>query len=186
MSDPLAITRRWVKDIVIDLNLCPFARRPFEAETIRYTLCRATEPDTIYRDLISKIGDFALANPETDETALFIVPQGLESFDDYLDMLEDAQTALDMAGLDGMLQLASFHPDYLFEDCDDHDPANYTNRSPYPMFHLIRQDGMAAALADWIEPESIPERNIARLRAMGLREMRRRLAAITGERAESE
>ena len=83
-------------------------------------------------------------------------------------MLEDAQAALVESGLDEMLQLASFHPDYCFDGLDEDDPANYTNRSPFPMFHLIRQDGLAAALESGPDPASIPRRNIALLREMGL------------------
>jgi len=167
MSDPVAQTRCWVKEVVIGLNLCPFARQPFEAGRIRYRVCEADNADDAYRALLEEVADFARQSPEEVETGLFIVPRGLEDFGDYLDVLEDAQVALEEAGLDAMLQLASFHPDYCFEGLEEEDPANYTNRSPWPMFHLIRQDGLAAALENWPDPESIPERNEALLREMG-------------------
>jgi hypothetical protein len=172
MSDPVAQTRCWVKEVVVGLNLCPFARVPFEADTIRYRVCSAQDADGAYRALIEEVADFVQQPPDEVETGLFIVPRGLEDFGDYLDVLEDAQAALEEAGLDAMLQLASFHPDYCFEGLEEDDPANYTNRSPHPMFHLIRQDGLAAALENWPEPESIPERNVALLRDMGLAAVR--------------
>ncbi len=162
------LTRAWVGGFVVDLNLCPFARVPFEAERIRYRLCDATTPDTAYRALLQEIARFAQLSAQEWETGLFIVPHGLEDFGDYLDVLEDAQAALQESALDEMLQLASFHPDYVFEGVADDDPANYTNRSPLPMFHLIRQDGLAAALENYPDPESIPLRNEALLREMGL------------------
>ncbi len=172
MTDAIAQTRCWVKKVVIGLNLCPFARVPFEAGSIRYQLCDAVEDDAVYAALIRELADFAQLPPEEAETGLLIVSQGLSDFDCYLDVLEDAQAALEEAGLEGMLQLASFHPDYCFAGMETGDPANYTNRSPYPMFHLIRQDGLAAALESWPDPESIPQRNVALLRELGLDGMR--------------
>ena len=165
---PVEITRHWVSEVVIGLNLCPFARTPFDRGRIRYTLGAAGTRDDAYPALIREIADFARLPAEVAETGLFIVPRGLEDFSDYLLVLEDAQAAVAESGLEEMLQLASFHPDYRFEGLDEEDPANYSNRSPFPMFHLIRQDGLAAALASWPDPASIPRRNIALLREMGL------------------
>ncbi|WP_457667375.1 DUF1415 domain-containing protein [Thiolapillus sp.] len=167
MTAEVEQTRCWVKEVVIGLNLCPFACQPFEADTIRYRVCKAADADQAYRALIEEVADFVQQPAEKVETGLFIVPQGLDDFGDYLDVLEDAQAALEKAGLDDLLQLASFHPEYCFEGLEDDDPANYSNRSPFPMFHLIRQDGLAAALENWPDPEFIPERNVALLREMG-------------------
>ena len=175
MSVVIDQTRCWVKNVVIDLNLCPFARVPFEADTIRYVQCDVQDSDAVYGALIEEMADFAQCSAEQAETGLFIVSQGLGDFEDYLDVLEDAQAALEEAGMDAMLQLASFHPDYCFDGMSEDDPANYTNRSPYPMFHLIRQDGLAAALESWQDPESIPQRNVALLREKGLKYMQDRL-----------
>lgn len=173
MSNAVEQTCRWVKEVVIGLNLCPFAKAPFEAGSIRYQVCEATGDDAVYAALIQELATFAGSSPEEAETGLFIVPGGVADFDSYLDVLEDAQAALEEAGLDDMLQLASFHPGYRFEGLAQDDPANYSNRSPYPMFHLIRQDALAAALETWPEPETIPKRNIALLRRMGLEEIRK-------------
>lgn len=177
MTKAIEHTRCWVKEVVIGLNLCPFARVPFEADSIRYQVCKASEDDAVYAALIEEIAAFAQLSPDEAETALYIVPDGLWDFSDYLDVLEDAQAAIEAAGLDDLLQLASFHPDYCFEGLEMDDPANYTNRSPFPMFHLIRQDGLAAALESWPDPEAIPERNMALLRSMGVEKVKRLLAA---------
>ena len=168
MKQEVEITRRWVKQVVIGLNLCPFARTPFEAGKIRYTLGEAATLDDAYAALVREIADFAQLPAEEAETGLFILRQGLEDFSEYMLVLEDAEALLRESGLVEMLQLASFHPDYCFDGLDADDPANYTNRSPFPMFHLIRQDGLAAALESWPDPASIPGRNIALLREMGL------------------
>jgi hypothetical protein len=178
MSGPLAVTRRWVEEMVIGLDLCPFARRPFEQGTIVYQVAESHDPEAIHRELLQALADFALADPQEQETMLFIVSKGLESFDDYLDLLETARAALAESGLEAMLQLASFHPRYLFERAGEKDPANYTNRSPCPMFHFIRQDGLAAALENYPDPEGIPERNMARLRQMGFQVLQEKLARI--------
>lgn len=174
----VSATRSWIREVVIGLNLCPFAAVPMERDTIRYVVCREESPDAIYRALLAEMGHFLALPEEEAETGVFIVPSGLESFDDYLDLLYSAEQAIPEAGLSGILQLASFHPDYLFEDAPEDDPANYTNRSPFPMFHLIRSEGLTRAVAHYPEPEKIPERNIRTLRELGLAEMQRRLAAI--------
>ena len=97
-----------------------------------------------------------------------IVSHALTDFDDYLDMLEVLDDALIKAELEGVLQLASFHPDYLFADAPDNDPANYSNRSPFPTFHLIREDSLQDALENYDQPELIPENNQKKLRALGI------------------
>ena len=181
----VAATRRWIREVVIGLNLCPFAAAPMERETIRYLVCPERRPEAIYRALLAEMEVFVQLPEEQVETGLFIVPAGLESFDDYLDLLYSAEQAIPEAGLEGVLQLASFHPDYLFEGAPEDDPANYTNRSPYPMFHLIRSEGLARAVARYPDPEQIPERNIRTLRELGLAEMRRRLERVLGKAPES-
>jgi hypothetical protein len=121
--------------------------------------------------LYEEIGRLLESDPVRDatapETSLFVLSAGLNDFGDFLDLLESAQDDLEEAGLIEQLQLASFHPDYRFADVPMDDPANYTNRSPRPMFHLIRQDSLSAALAGYPDPEQIPVRNIARLRELG-------------------
>lgn len=175
-DEVIASTRLWLERMVIGLNLCPFASRPYEAGRVGFCVCNKTDPDAIYRAFLIELDGFLQANPDQVETDLFILSQGLTDFNDYLDMLALLEDALAEAGLEGSIQLASFHPDYLFEGVADDDPANYTNRSPYPMFHLIREAGLEAALAAYPNPEQIPERNMARLRELGIEGIEARLA----------
>ena len=170
-------TECWIREVVVGLNLCPFAARPLAGRRIRYQLCRETVPAAIYTGLLAEFIAF-LELPDADaETGLFIVPNGLEDFETYLEVVDAGDAAIGEVGLTGVLQLASFHPDYRFADAPVDDAANYTNRSPYPMFHLIREDALQEALADFPDPETIPLRNIETLRGLGAEVMRERLAA---------
>jgi hypothetical protein len=170
-------TRRWVEQVVVGLNLCPFAAAPMKGERIRYVHCPERDDEGIYRSLLSELETLIHLPESSAETCLFVVPEGLEDFPHYLELFHIAETVIPQAGLEGIVQLASFHPDYCFEGVEKEDPANYTNRSPYPMFHLIREAPLARALEKYPDPEAIPERNIALLRELGLAEMQRRLAA---------
>ena len=170
-------TRCWVEHVVVGLNLCPFAAAPMKGGRIRYVHCDEVAVEAIYRSLLEEM-ETLIGLPESEaETSLFVVPSGLEAFETYLDLLEVAEAAIPAAGLGGILQLASFHPDYCFDGATEEDPANFTNRSPHPMFHLIREAPLARALESYPNPEAIPERNIARLRALGLAAMSEKLAA---------
>jgi hypothetical protein len=173
----LEATRCWVEQVVVGLNLCPFAVAPMKGGRIRYVLSTEGDAEGIYRALLTEM-ETLIGLPEAEaETSLLVVPSGLRAFDDYLDLFEIAEAAIPQAGLEGILQLASFHPDYCFEGADADDPANYTNRSPHPMFHLIREAPLARALEHHSDPGAIPKRNIALLRELGLAAVRERLAA---------
>jgi hypothetical protein len=167
-TEAVALTRAWLERFVIGLNLCPFAAAPFRAERIAYATCDATSLEAIYRAFLATLHDLLTADPQEQETALLILTQGLTDFDAYLDALGLMEQALDEAGLVGVIQVASFHPNYRFANAAADDPANYTNRSPLPTFHLIREDGLAAALESCPRPELIPARNIQRLRELGV------------------
>jgi hypothetical protein len=169
----LAASRCWVEGTVVALNLCPFAAVPVEAGRIRYVVCPASDMDGIYRAILSEFE--TMLKRQDAEASLLIVPAGLECFDDYLELLEVAEEVIPEAGLEGEFQLASFHPNYRFAGSDESDPANYTNRSPYPMFHFIREASLAEALKHYPEPELIPQRNIELLQEMGLHAVQQRL-----------
>ncbi len=169
-------TRCWVEGTVVGLNLCPFAAAPVKAGRIRYVVCSESDRDGIYRSLLREFETMFNLSEEEAEASLVIVPEGLDSFDDYLQLLEVAEEVIPEAGLDGVFQLASLHPDYRFDGCDEIDPTNYTNRSPYPMFHLIREGPLEEALKTYPQPELIPERNMTLLREMGLEALQQRLA----------
>jgi uncharacterized protein len=169
----IARTRRWLSDVVIGLGLCPFAAAPYRAERIRYRVVEEADADAVYRGFLLALQELVDDGGRRWDTGLVITPTALADFDDYLDMLAVLEDALVDAGLEGEFQVASFHPHYRFEGAAADDPANATNRSPYPLFHLIREAQLAEVLAGFPDPDAIPVRNMARLRAMDPAELRR-------------
>lgn len=170
-------TQTWLTSFIIAFNICPFARREHEKNSIRY---QVVDTETIEKALTALIEEceYLDAHAET-ETTLLILPTGLDNFDDYLDMVAIAEQLLIEQDYEGIYQLASFHPTYRFEtDLDgEEDPANYTNRSPYPMLHIIRETSIDRALANYSDPENIPARNIKLTRELGLNKLRTLLAS---------
>ncbi len=155
---------RWFEQAVLGLNLCPFAHRPYQQSRIHFEL-------TVARDDSSCLSDLYLYLRELDqhpeiETLIMICPYHLEHFADYNQFLSLADQLLDQEGWSGVYQIASFHPDYQFADAPAADKANWTNRSPYPLFHLIRESMVTEALQSHPDPQSIPERNIDTLRKL--------------------
>lgn len=163
----IADTRRWMERAVIGLNLCPFAKAVHVKEQIRWTVSEATTPETLLDDLVAELQFLAEADPETVDTTLLIHPEALQDFLDFNDFLDLADAALEALELDGVLQVASFHPDYQFADAAADDIGNFTNRSPYPTLHIIREDSLDKAVAAFPEAESIFETNIETLNKLG-------------------
>ncbi|WOT04145.1 DUF1415 domain-containing protein [Shewanella youngdeokensis] len=152
-------TENWVKQVIMKYNICPFARREVERASIRYAVIDESALKTVLNALIEEC-IYLDKHPDV-ETTLFILPRGFEGFYPYLDLVDIATDLLFEQGYEGQYQLASFHPDYCFEGEPQDSAANYTNRSPYPTLHIIREASMELALANYADPESIPERNIA-------------------------
>jgi len=171
-AEAIMLTRRWLERFVIGLGLCPFAAAPYRQERIAYTVCDSESLDVIYAAFLKTLKELVLADPGGQETALLILSRGLKDFGGYLDGLAAVEQAVADAGLDGVIQVASFHPNYRFHGAPADDPANYSNRSPYPMFHLIREEGLAEALSHYREPEAIPDRNVRCLRELGIARIR--------------
>ncbi|WP_198245236.1 DUF1415 domain-containing protein [methane-oxidizing endosymbiont of Gigantopelta aegis] len=166
-NSAINLTRQWIESFIIPLNICPFAKREFQNNRIRYQCLSGQNLEDHLFNLISECR-YLDQHPET-ETTLLIYPEAFTHFDAFLDFLSLAEQLLYQHGFEGIYQLASFHPHYCFEGSDDNDPANYTNRSPYPMLHLIREASIEKALKHYpSDPESIPENNIHLLRKMGL------------------
>ncbi|MEH6576178.1 MAG: DUF1415 domain-containing protein [Amphritea sp.] len=161
------LTQEWVETIVVGLNLCPFAAPVVKDGSLRYAVSEAMDAEALVKDFLSEVELIQQAEEEDVATTLFIVPRMLEDFYDYLDMLALFEELLQDAGLNGVLQLASFHPGYLFGGVPAEDISHWTNRSPYPAFHIIREAQMSRALASFKYPEEIPERNIQLLRSLG-------------------
>lgn len=163
----IADTRRWMERAVIGLNLCPFAKAVHVKQQIRWRVSEATTPEALLDDLVAELQFLAEASPEEVDTTLLIHPEVLQDFLDFNDFLDLADAALEALELDGVLQVASFHPDYQFADADAHDIGNFTNRSPYPTLHLIREESLDKAVAAFPEAETIYETNIETLRRLG-------------------
>lgn len=163
----IAATRTWIERAVIGLNLCPFARAVHVKGQIRYVLSPAMTAEELLADLGRELQALANADPEVCDTTLLIHPRVLTDFPDYNDFLDIADAAIDELGLGGVLQVASFHPDYQFADTNVDDVTNCTNRSPYPTLHLLREDSVDRAVAAFPEAERIYEANIETLERLG-------------------
>ncbi|MSU79291.1 MAG: DUF1415 domain-containing protein [Gemmataceae bacterium] len=175
-TEIIATTRHWLSSIVIGLNLCPFAQRVFEADRIRYVVSDAVDEAGLAACLSDELKWLAAAPLATIETTLLIHPHMFGDFLDYNDFLEAADDLLVRLDLDGVVQVASFHPAYQFAETEPDAVENFTNRSPYPMLHLLREESVSAIADDEEKLLAIPERNIATLRALGLSGMLQMLA----------
>lgn len=161
--------RRWVEAQVVGMNLCPFAKRELIKDRIRFSVTEASTEEALLVDLQVELE--LLNSDKTVETTLLIHPQVLQDFYDYNQFLGYADRLLGQIGLDGVYQIASFHPDYQFGGTEPGDVENYTNRSPYPVLHLIREKSLEQAIANFPDTDKIPERNIALLKSLGWNKM---------------
>ena len=160
-------TRRWLEAAVIGLNLCPFAKAVHVKDQIRWVLSEARQPETLLAELVQELQFLADADPQQVETTLLVHPHVLGDFFDFNDFLDLADAALVELGLEGTLQVASFHPSYQFADSEPDDIANCTNRSPYPTLHLLREASIERAVASVPDAADIYERNIRTLQGLG-------------------
>lgn len=163
----IARTRAWVDHAVIGLNLCPFAKAPQVKGLVRYVVSHATDPAGLLAALIAELERLAESSAEKIETTLLIHPGVLTDFADYNDFIEVAEDTVAELDLEGVLQVASFHPQYQFADTDVDDVTNASNRSPWPTLHLIREDSIDRAVEAFPEAESIYEVNMATLEKLG-------------------
>ena len=164
----IAATQAWLRNVVIGLNLCPFAKQPFAQGRVRLRVSHASNEDELLEDLGAELVALRHAEPEVCETTLLIHPGVLDDFFDYNDFLEVADALLLELGLEGELQVASFHPDYQFADAPAEAAENCTNRSPYPMLHLLREDSVQRAVESVPDTDEIYRRNIRTLRELGV------------------
>ncbi len=171
----IAETRCWVENVVVHHNLCPFAHKPARNQTIRYVCTQASNENDLVDDLINELMLLRDADHAKLETTILVVPNCLQAFDDYNQFLNVVDMLIEQFALQGVIQVASFHPDYQFADLDEGDVRNYTNRSPYPMFHLILEENVEQARATYPDVEAIPENNMKLLKGLGIDEVRRQL-----------
>jgi hypothetical protein len=168
----ITITQNWVKEFIVGMNFCPFAKAPFTQERIRYILEESDDIDEFAKTLFRELA-YLKNNPEV-ETTLIIHPNLLNNFQEYLLFLEVAEQLLEEIGLEGIFQIASFHPDYQFEGTAPDDVENYTNRSPFPMLHILREESVSKAVDTFPNLEDIPQQNIVRLQALGIAAVKQR------------
>ena len=174
--DPIAATRNWLEKAVIGLNLCPFAKAVYVKNQVRFVLSDATTPEALVEQLAEELLLLRDTPAEQIDTTLIIHPDVLTDFLDYNDFLDNADAAVEALDLGGILQVASFHPDYQFDGTHPDDPSNCTNRSPFPTLHLLREDSVERAVAAFPDPDVIVERNIATLDRLGAEGFKRLLA----------
>jgi hypothetical protein len=165
-----AATRRWVEGFIIALNICPFAKPVLPSLEVR--VFEGEDLEALATQLERELLRFSTADPETLPTGILVTPDALEDFLDYNDFLEVADAILRQNNLDGLVQIASFHPLYRFGGVALEDPSHYSNRSPYPMFHFLREDHVEQAIEQHPDTLAIPENNVARLQDLGLEQVR--------------
>ena len=165
--DPIESTRRWLERAVIGLNLCPFAKAVHVKQQVRFVLSDATTPEALLEQLAEELVLLRDADPEDIDTTLIVHPEVLTDFLDYNDFLDSADAAVEALDLQGVLQVASFHPAYQFAGTAPDDIGNFTNRSPFPTLHLLRESSVERAVEAFPDPDEIVERNLRTLDALG-------------------
>ncbi|MBD3670157.1 MAG: DUF1415 domain-containing protein [Gammaproteobacteria bacterium] len=166
-------TRCWIEQVVLKFNLCPFAHKPFQSKRIRYAVSEAREPESLLRDLIEELERLRRGTALELETTLLIHPYVLLDFLDYNDFLAVVDAVLDEGGYTGEFQVASLHPQYRFNGTAVEDAENYTNRSPYPMLHLLREESVERVLESYPDADTIPAHNIEKMNDLGTKTLRR-------------
>lgn len=162
----LADTRHWIDAVVIGLDLCPFAQQSIDAGRLRIQISTAADPAELLESFADELR-ILKARADTLDSSLLVHPNVLRDFINFNDFLGVADAKLVSESLEGEIQIASFHPDYRFEATEPNEIGNYTNRSPYPMLHLIREASLSRAIIAHPDPEGIPARNVARLESLG-------------------
>ena len=168
-----ADVRRWLERAVIGLNLCPFAKAVYAKDQVRIVVSDASTERALLEQLGEEMALLRDTPSDQVDTTLLVHPLVLQDFLDYNDFLDDAEALLDVLELDGVLQVASFHPQYQFAGTAPDDAENLTNRAPYPILHLLREDSVARAVEAYPEPDSIIERNLATMQKLGADDFRK-------------
>lgn len=168
---------RWLERLVVGLNLCPFAAAPLRKNAVRVAVSDALTEEGILTDLLDEAFRLTVVDAEVVSTTLLVIPQALEDFSVFNEFLHAAEGALQSLGLEGELQLASFHPDYQFADSAPDDVGNYSNRAPFPVLHLLREAELSRVLAHHPDPARIYRDNIQRLEGLGVAQLREMLVA---------
>lgn len=171
-------TREWIETFVLGLNLCPFARHPYRNDKIRYVVFEGQDVVLLGELLVKELKILEETSPSVLETTLIIIRDCLTDFNEYLALFYASEELLEQIDYDGMFQLASFHPNYQFEDTEPTDAENYTNRSPYPIYHILREDSITRSIEAFPEVGDIPERNQDTMNKIGLLTLKKMLDDI--------
>ena len=174
-NEVIQATQHWVDKMVVGLNLCPFAKRSIDQNQVRYLVYSGVDTESITQLLVEELE--RLVSDDNIETTLLIHPNFTTEFDAYLDYLSGVDELIEALGYSGVFQVAGFHPDYQFEGVAEIDPANHTNRSPFPMMHLLRETSVAWAVETHPDIDSVPERNVELLREMGVAKIKALIAS---------
>ncbi len=166
-DDVIAKTKNWLDKAVIGLNLCPFAKAVYVQDKVRYFVSTATEAEELAQDLVNELQQLSETDIKVTDTTLVIHPFALGDFLDFNDFLDVADAAISELGFDGVFQIASFHPQYQFSGTEPEDIENYTNRAPYPILQILREESIEKGLTAFPNPDEIFEKNIETLRQLG-------------------
>ena len=174
-KDPhIRATINWINDVVIGCNFCPFAAREVHKKSVRYQIVDGADTEAVLNATANIL--LAMDEDESIATALLILPEGFGDFESYLDLVTTTEELMEQEGYEGVYQVASFHPHYMFAGSNEEDPSNYTNRSPYPMLHFLREDMVSEAVDVYPDIDEVPIRNIEFAKEKGLRFMQQLLA----------
>mgnify|MGYP000536601566 CR=1 FL=1 len=165
--------QQWLEDVVIGLNLCPFAAKPNRNKQIKIFVSEATTEEVLLEDILQELMNLDSKTAEELETTIVAIPNMLQDFMDYNFFLDWVDALIKQQEWEGIYQIATFHPDYCFGGAEPEDDENLTNRSPYPVLHLIREESMEKVLKHYPNPEAIPDTNIARVEALTAEERRK-------------
>jgi hypothetical protein len=160
-------TSRWLERAVVGLNLCPFAKAVLAKGQVHFAVSAAQDVEPLLADLGAELDALAAIDPQVRDTTLLVAPHCLHDFLDFNDFLGHAERAVRKRGLEGIIQIASFHPQFRFEGTGEDDITNFTNRSPYPVIHLLREESIARAVQAFPHPQAIYEANMETLRKLG-------------------
>lgn len=169
--------QKWVESFIIELNICPFARKVSVQKRIRYAVQPSEDLDEVMKAFLNELQLLKRLPSQDTDTTLFIVPNALDDFEDFLSFVDVSEGFLTELGYDGVFQIATFHPKYQFAGTKTTDAENFTNRAPYPILHILREESMENALENYPNPEEIPNRNIQLMNEMGIE----KLKALLGE-----
>lgn len=170
--------RQWLADFVVGLNLCPFARPLLGVPNLRIAICEQTDTAALHHAFLQELDLLQRSQEQEVATTLLVFPFALQDFEAYLHFLEDCQSLLVESGLEGIVQLASFHPHYRFAGEAPEAASHFSNRAPYPVIHFLREDMLSRVLEDFPDPGQIPDRNVETLNNIGVDELNRRWQAL--------